>query len=221
MGYSFFGQAVERQLMWAFVMIAAPPLCCLAYPYSCLGQSKGLDFDAICGPRSVQYVLRQQGGESPNLSELVIEVQGGSVTSGCTFSDLERVLDNHGIHSKLVRLRWPNVIQWGDGLAIVHVDGNHFAVLTDSALQGPTLWWGLEGEKRVSWRDFSNRVSSSVLLTSDKPLGSKLKTRPWWWLFAGDSTLLLGPIVALSVAIFHYTKRAKHHMSRSRIRPDY
>lgn len=128
----------------------------------------GLPLDSyadICGAQCVHSVLRTYH-QPTALSDLIDELNGVGLTRLPSLSDLAVSLRSRGIQAILVPLCEFSDLVW-PYLAIVHIDGNHFAVVERRESTGAVqLRWTMTRRTTLSEPDFLIRSSGVVLLVS-------------------------------------------------------
>jgi Peptidase C39 family len=172
--------------------------------------------DRICGPRAVTYVLRHHGIRAPDLISVVKELQPMDLEQGTTLADLATALTRHGIVTRAVQippnaeLRWPSPVLVHFPAAEPGANG-HFAVwLPSSNTHRTDVYVGLAGVRSGPTRQFNEKLTNVVLLTSTSPIPESSRPfvvpRSFW---AGlPATLSLG--LAASAAVLWCIGRHWH-----------
>lgn len=130
--------------------------------------------DFVCGPRCVDYILRQYG-RTTELIELIRAVQWPDIERGATMKSLEACLQQRGVHTFAMRLSPSARLQWPQPVLVhLHHDQSpeeHFVVWLPSSSRALVHYWdGLLGRKIVSSDEFARMRSGAVILTSDRPI---------------------------------------------------
>lgn len=156
-------------------------------------EEAGAGEDFVCGPRCVQYVLGWHKRPSPDLVDLVREMQWPEIQDGSTLAGIQTALRERGLHARAVRLPPASRLTWKQPV-IVHrtTDGKgHFVVwLPQPPGDKTVLWDGLIGERAVKWKEFARDSSDIVLLTSNAAIPENAEYavssgRPYLWTSAG------------------------------------
>ncbi len=130
--------------------------------------------DVVCGPRCVQFVLREHGIEA-ELIELIKEIQWPDLESGTTLDRVNAALKQRGLNTELVNVPNDSVYVWPHP-AIVHVPDpkgelGHFAVLLPSNnTHEVTLWLGVGGVAKKTPAEFHKMHSGVALITMKLPV---------------------------------------------------
>ena len=179
--------------------------------------------DFVCGPRCVQYVLRNYGVQS-RLVDLVREIQWPAIEDGATLDSLERAFNSRSISTCAItiapgcQLNWPYPV-------IVHLketDGQlgHFVVwLPTSQRSMADVWTGLDGIQRGSAFKLAAKMSGAVLLTANMPITNpheavRRATRDPLWFRASTGGLLIA-LIANAVARWHSVRAGLPSVSHS------
>jgi ABC-type bacteriocin/lantibiotic exporter with double-glycine peptidase domain len=149
--------------------------------------------DFVCGPRCVQYVLDWHKVPSPDLVELVREMQWPELQDGSALAGIQTALRERGLHARAVRLPPAARLTWNQPV-IVHqtTDGiGHFVVwLPQPAGDKTVIWDGLHGERAIEWKELVRETSDVVLLTSNAAIPENAEYavssgRPYLWTSVG------------------------------------
>lgn len=126
--------------------------------------------DVVCGPRCVQFVLREHGIEA-DLIELVKEMQWPNIESGTTLDRVRAVLKERGVITDLVSIPKDSAYA-APSSAIIHIpdpkgDLGHFAVLLPSNnSEEVTLWLGVAGVRKMKLSEFHKTHSGLALIAT-------------------------------------------------------
>ena len=126
--------------------------------------------DLVCGPRCVQYILKEYGQQG-DLIELIREMQWPNLEGGSTLTALEQALTSRGIHCGISEVPEDAQIAWKHPV-IVHLRGRsgtigHFAIwLPCSSNETVWLWAGPHGFVTATLSDFARERTPLILLTS-------------------------------------------------------
>lgn len=134
--------------------------------------------DSSCGPRCVQRVLQHYDREVDPLDRLIAELQPGR-QPGAKFADLAKALNERSVYCRFVRLGRFSVLDW-DEPAIIHVNGNHFAVTTSAGALQSSVWLGSEGEISLDSWELRSNMSDIVLLTSREQIAKEVDCASAW-----------------------------------------
>ncbi len=133
--------------------------------------------DMVCGPRCVQFVLKQYGKEG-DLIELVREIQWPDLESGANLDSVDQALRRRGVNTRALRIdphadfRWPYPV-------ILHLKGQnglgHYAVwLPSSTPEQSHVWISLSGVRVGPTKKLAESLSGAILLTSPDPITDPL-----------------------------------------------
>jgi ABC-type bacteriocin/lantibiotic exporter with double-glycine peptidase domain len=160
--------------------------------------------DEICGARCVQYVLEHFGKQSPDVIDLVREIQYPKLEKGARLQSVADALQQRGVYSfpmrisRRARLKWPHPV-------VVHLGEDeqamgHFVIwLPSSAGDQVVVWFGLAGIRRMNEREWADRRSNAILLTAPDPIinpeeaveKAPSPTGVYWTVF-GSAAILIG-----------------------------
>jgi hypothetical protein len=162
----------------AFVIVVSPVVAQESAPKGDdLNADVNSSRDNICGPRSVQYLLRYYTGSSPELVSLVRQLQWPDIRAGASLADIQRVLEAQGIPTKPIKIG-PNRLPSCQHPSVLHLRCDtspvvgHYVVLLPGSSSFWARIWDRDGEKRVPTCDLADRCSGAVLVTS--PPGTEI-----------------------------------------------
>lgn len=128
--------------------------------------------DFYCGPRCVRFLLEWYGLSSPELSEVIREMQPSHVEAGTSLADVGSALQRRGVHTRAIDVPGDSVLAW-DSPVVVHLKPEeagqlgHFAVwLPSSTEQTSDLWVGINGVVSGPTDVLRQSMTDVALLTS-------------------------------------------------------
>lgn len=157
--------------------------------------------DNICGPRCVQFVLRQYGFNA-ELQELVREVQWPALEEGATLDSMTQALQRRGICTCVLKLDPSTRLAWRYPV-IIHLRGNkgflgHYLVLLPrSGTDEADEYVEFTGVSHYPSSAIHERMSGVVMLTSPVPIDD------WRSAISGEPlSFLFAPFVLFALFLF-------------------
>ncbi|MGM0488771.1 MAG: cysteine peptidase family C39 domain-containing protein [Planctomycetota bacterium] len=162
--------------------------------------------EVICGPRCVQFVLKQYGRAEP-LDALVREMQWPDLSKKSSVRQIEKALESRSVYTRSIQLkntrrfepRCPAVVHLCRGHGGGEGSGHFVVVMPRSTPLEVVFWDGLFGLRRERWADFSKQMTGVVVLTGDSPINDvDAATRlhascsRWMWILSLSAVLALG-----------------------------
>jgi ABC-type bacteriocin/lantibiotic exporter with double-glycine peptidase domain len=130
----------------------------------------------VCGPRCVQYVLKQFG-QDVELADIVREMQWPQLTEGASAASLVAALEKRGVFVKIIQVNPKSTIFAWEHPMILHLKPDddeslgHFVVrLPQSNDNNIVIVDGLAGVYSKSYNEFCKKMSGVVLLCSPTPI---------------------------------------------------
>ena len=129
----------------------------------------------VCGPRSVQFVLKQFGHDV-ELVDLVREMQWPQLTDGASAASVIAALEKRGVFVKVIKVD-PKaaVFAWNHPMILhlkpdVNESHGHFVVsMPRSTDEQVTLFDGLAGYYSGPYSEFRRKMSGIVIVCSPTP----------------------------------------------------
>jgi len=139
---------VPRLLLYG----ASVLLAVAVFPATCRGQ--GIGRDTVCGPRCVQFVLKEFGLQT-DLLEIVLEMQWPKLEEGSSLAAIQHAIERRGLAARALSVPSDCTIQT-EAYVVMHVNcgrgsitsdaGGHFIVLVPPKDGiGSYYWDGLHG----------------------------------------------------------------------------
>ena len=174
------------------------------------------DSDMVCGPRSVQFILREYGQEV-GLIDLVKELQWPDLEAGASLDQIEKSLNSRSIQTRAIRVAPGRRLTWPHPVVLYTDEGNpprgHY-VVTAPQKGADLIWAGVEGWRRGPWGEITRGFTGVALLTSPDPIPATveavapLATKQW---------LLIAGLAVTGASLAHLLVRAADRwLSRSR-----
>lgn len=170
-------------------------LCVVAFLLSGRSNADGPRYDLACGPRCVQYILRELGYSS-DLIALVEEIQGQDLDSGASFHDLDVAFARRDLYTQACFASRAWLEDSWDDFAIVHceteLNEGHFVVFVPASNGDQCAYW--DGLRGTFFRFQSPlRPTGNVLLVSANPIDvhGELDFSSWKWLLMSLGGLLV------------------------------
>jgi len=187
----------DRHPIWLGAIVAG---CLLVVANRCEAQRSGgaVNSRMICGPRCVEYVLHWYG-KPEEVSDLILEIQGGQVDQPVSLATLVEALGKRQIYTTAVQVRPGTELEWKYP-AIFHLKQppgpGHYIVWVPPTADRPRLYWFGEGGFQTELTsEERQRLTGIVLLTSPEPITGPptvAENRGLVWLWLG------GPAVAVA-----------------------
>jgi ABC-type bacteriocin/lantibiotic exporter with double-glycine peptidase domain len=132
-------------------------------------------FGQHCGARAVSRILQDLEMPPADLATLIKELNGADGGSTPSFPMLADALRRRRVAAVFVALDALPALD-SKRPAILHVDGNHFAVYEGCAEGKHFVWWGPGSQRPMSWEEIERTASRSVLLVGREPPDEMQKT---------------------------------------------
>jgi ABC-type bacteriocin/lantibiotic exporter with double-glycine peptidase domain len=161
----------------------------------------------VCGPRCVQYVLKQFDQEV-ELADIVREMQWTHLTDGYSAASIVTALEKRGLFVKTIQIDPQTTVLTWDHLIILHLKPEndeslgHFVVRIPQATNDNiVIVDGLAGVYSTPYSEFCKKMSGVVLLCSLTPIADDVvvvyhRIVIWHWGIG-----LIG--LAFGIAFFH------------------
>lgn len=121
-----------------------------------------------CGARAVARILQDLEMPPADLAALIKELNGADGSSRPSFPTLAQALRRRGVTALFVRLDALAALD-SKRPAILHVNGDHFAVYEGRGGSKHFVWWGPGPQRAMSWVEIERIASQPALLVGREP----------------------------------------------------